>query len=409
MAHVYDNWERLVRAILRMEDLRYTGERTPSDVSAISLLSSSFNLSSTASSPLRPISSFNFSTLLLSAAGEAFEYAEILAATGYLSKSNLIKRGRSGDLFRGSLRDSTPVVVKRIDLSSSVEKQARLITELGVLGKVSHSRLVPLLGYCMENGINDDKYLVYKYMPYKDLSSFQGLEGDDESSQSLDFVRRMKIAIGAAEGLCYLHEECNPPLVHRDIQASSILLDDRFEVRLGSLSEVYAQKRETTESRQNIISRFLRLPQRRSSNQGTSGTPEATWADDVYCFGKVLLQLVTGKLGISASSEAAMKVWLEQTLPYISIYDKELVTKIIDPSLFIDEDLLEEAWAVAIVARSCLNPRPSMRPLMRYVLKALENPHEVVREPTSSSHEIEEGEVLLPQQATRNPVFSNMD
>ncbi|XP_027078148.1 probable LRR receptor-like serine/threonine-protein kinase At2g16250 [Coffea arabica] len=409
MAHVYDNWERLVRAILRMEDLRYTGERTPSDVSAISLLSSSFNLSSTASSPLRPISSFNFSTLLLSAAGEAFEYAEILAATGYLSKSNLIKRGRSGDLFRGSLRDNTPVVVKRIDLSSSVEKQARLITELGVLGKVSHSRLVPLLGYCMENGINDDKYLVYKYMPYKDLSSFQGLEGDDESSQSLDFVRRMKIAIGAAEGLCYLHEECNPPLVHRDIQASSILLDDRFEVRLGSLSEVYAQKRETTESRQNIISRFLRLPQRRSSNQGTSGTPEATWADDVYCFGKVLLQLVTGKLGISASSEAAMKVWLEQTLPYISIYDKELVAKIIDPYLFIDEDLLEEAWAVAIVARSCLNPRPSMRPLMRYVLKALENPHEVVREPTSSSHVIEEGEVLLPQQATRNPVFSNMD
>ena len=139
------------------------------------------------------------------------------------------------------------------------------------------------------------------------------------------------------------------------------------------------------------------------------GTPEATWADDVYCFGKVLLQLVTGKLGISASSEAAMKEWLEQTLPYISIYDKELVAKIIDPYLFIDEDLLEEAWAVAIVARSCLNPRPSMRPLMRYVLKALENPHEVVREPTSSSHEIEEEEVLLPQQATRNPVFSNMD
>lgn len=80
-----------------------------------------------------------------------------------------------------------------------------------------------------------------------------------------------------------------------------------------------------------------------------------------------------------------MKEWLEQTLPYISIYDKELITKILDPSLLIDEDLLEEVWAMAIVARSCLNPKPSRRPLMRYILKALENPLKVVREETSSS------------------------
>lgn len=76
-----------------------------------------------------------------------------------------------------------------------------------------------------------------------------------------------------------------------------------------------------------------------------------------------MLELVTGKLGISASSDATMKDWLEQTLPYISIYDKEMVTNIVDPSLIIDEDLLEEVWAMAIVARSCLNPKPSRRPL----------------------------------------------
>lgn len=115
------------------------------------------------------------------------------------------------------------------------------------------------------------------------------------------------------------------------------------------------------------------------------GSQTAVCAYDVYCFGKVLLELVTGKLGISASSDAQMKEWLEQTLPYISIYDKELVTKILDPSLLIDEDLLEEVWAMAIVARSCLNPKPSRRPLMRYILKALENPLKVVREESSSS------------------------
>ncbi|CDP12862.1 unnamed protein product [Coffea canephora] len=132
-----------------------------------------------------------------------------------------------------------------------------------------------------------------------------------------------------------------------------------------------------------MVSKFLRLPLR--SDQGPSGSPEAAWEDDVYCFGKILLELVTGKLGMSASSsDAAMKEWLEQTLPLISIYEKELLPIIIDPSLIIDEDLLEEVWAVAIVARSCLNPRPSRRPLMRYVLKALENPHEVLREPIDS-------------------------
>ena len=115
------------------------------------------------------------------------------------------------------------------------------------------------------------------------------------------------------------------------------------------------------------------------------GSSTALCAYDVYCFGKVLLGLVTGKLDISASSDTQMKEWLEQTLPYISIYDKELVTKILDPSLLVDEDLLEEVWAMAIVAMSCLNPKPSRRPLMRYILKALENPVRVVRQDSSSS------------------------
>lgn len=115
------------------------------------------------------------------------------------------------------------------------------------------------------------------------------------------------------------------------------------------------------------------------------GSLTATCPYDVYCFGKVLLELVTGKMGISASSDAQVKEILEQTLPYISIYDKELVTKIVDPSLIIDEDLLEEVWAMAIVARSCLNPKPTRRPLMRYILKALENPLKVVREENSGS------------------------
>ncbi|KAJ4851446.1 hypothetical protein Tsubulata_031894 [Turnera subulata] len=259
------------------------------------------------SSPAPPGVSINLSSL-----GDSFTYQQLLQATGDFGEANLIKNGHSGDLYRGILENGIPIVIKKVDLQSI--KKESYMAELDFFSKVSHSRLVPLLGHCLEN--ETEKFLVYKYMPNGDLSNslYKKTSEEDDSLQSLDWITRLKIAIGAAE---------------------------------GSLT--------------------------------------ATCAYDVFCFGKVLLELVTGKLGISASSDAQLKEWLDQMLPYISIYDKELVIKIVDPSLIIDEDLLEEVWAMAIVARSCLNPKPSRRPLMRYILKALENPLKVVREENSGS------------------------
>ncbi|XP_015952008.1 probable LRR receptor-like serine/threonine-protein kinase At2g16250 [Arachis duranensis] len=269
---------------------------------------------------------------------------------------------------------------KRIDIRST-QKDAYL-SELDFFNKVSHPRFVPLLGHCLET--ENEKFLIYKAMPNGDLSSclhYKKTVSEDDKLKSLDWITRLKIATGAAEALAYLHHECNPPIVHRDVQASSILLEDKYEVRLGSLSEACPQDGDTQQSK---ITRLLRLPQ--SSEQGTSGSSTSVCAYDVYCFGKVLLELVTGKLGISAASDAEAKEWLEQILPCITIYDKERITKIVDPSLIVDdEDLLEEVWAVAIVARTCLNPKPSRRPQMRHVLRALENPFKVVREENSSS------------------------
>lgn len=317
-------------------------------------------------------------TIYLTGLGESFTYEQIVQFTSDFSEANLIKHGHSGDLFQGFLEGGKRVVIKRVDLQSQTSES--FMMELDFFRKVSHTRLVPLLGHCLEH--ENERFLVYKYMPNGDLANslHRVVSLENDGLQSLDWITRLKIAIGAAEFLAHLHHECTPPLVHRDVQASSILLDDKFEVRLGSLSEAHAQE---GDGNQNVITRFLRKPQ--SSEQGPSGPPLATCTHDVYCFGKVLLELVTGKLGISKMEDATTREWLEHTLRYITIYDKELINKIVDPSLIVDEDLLEEVWAMAIVARSCLNPKPSKRPHMRHILRALENPLKVVRVENSSS------------------------
>ncbi|KAJ1384948.1 Serine-threonine/tyrosine-protein kinase, catalytic domain [Sesbania bispinosa] len=307
--------------------------------------------------------------------GELFTHEQVLRLTDNFAEVNLIKHGHSGDLFKGTLEGGVTVVVKKVDWNLC--KNEPFMVELGLLSKVTHARLVPLLGHCLEN--EHEKYIIYKHMPNGDLAtSLHKVNCSDDKLKSLDWITRLKIAIGAAEGLSYLHE-CSPPLVHRDVQARSILLDDKFEVRLGSLSEVTAQG----DLHQSVISRIFCKSS--SFDQGNSGSSSATCAYDVYCFGKVLLELITGNIGVSKSDDPGTKEWLDQTLSYISIYDKEQVTGIVDPSLIIDDDLLEEVWAMAIVARSCLNPKPSKRPPMRYVLKALENPVKIVREENYSS------------------------
>ncbi|XP_073153950.1 probable LRR receptor-like serine/threonine-protein kinase At2g16250 [Henckelia pumila] len=316
----------------------------------------------------------------LSNLGESFTYEQMVQATCNFSNENLIKRGHSGHLFSGKLEDEQHVVIKKVDLRSF--RKESFMSELDLFGKVTHRRLVPLMGHCLED--EHEKILVYKYMPNEDLSnSFFKLirtEEEVEEVRSLDWITRWKIAIGAAEALSYLHHECIPPIIHRDIRTTSILLDDKYEVRLGSLSEVSAQG---VASPPNLISRLLQTPQ--TSDKRPSGSSFITCAYDVYCFGKVLLELVTGRLGLSSLNDSEAKQWLESNLPYISQHDKELILKIVDQSLIIDEDLLEEVWAVAIVAKSCLNPKPSRRPSMRHVLKALENPFKVVREESFSS------------------------
>lgn len=145
--------------------------------------------------------------------GDSFTYDQIVQFTSDLSDANLIKRGRSGDIFRAFLENGTAVVVKRCSSHDA---------ELEFFRKVSHPRSVPLLGHCVESegeSEGENNFLVYKHMPNGDLAGSLHqvtVTGHDGSqSHSMDWITRLKIAIEAAEFLSHLHHECNPPLVHR--------------------------------------------------------------------------------------------------------------------------------------------------------------------------------------------------
>ncbi|KAL6893986.1 hypothetical protein ACP4OV_008084 [Aristida adscensionis] len=298
-----------------------------------------------------------------------FTYEQLHHATGGFGDENLIKNGHSGDIYHGVLESGFQVVIKKIDMKSSKRNQG----ELDFLSKNSHGRIIPLLGHLAKD---EEELLVYKYMAKGDLTIalHRSPVDAEDGLRSLDWITRLKIATDVAEALCFLHDQCSPPLVHRDIQASSVLLDEKFEVRLGSLSEICTRQNEGSQS---FFSKIFRSS--KSLDKNTSGPP-ASCSYDIYCFGKVLLELITGKFGVSGSNDAVSDEWLSRTLGYIDANDKESVSGIIDPSLIVDEDHLQELWAVAIVAKTCLNPKPSRRPLARYILKALENPLTVVWE-----------------------------
>jgi hypothetical protein len=146
--------------------------------------------------------------------GQTFTYSQLASATSKFSLSNLISVGHSGDLYRGEM-SGTAVVVKKVDLRRV--KRDLYSSELEVFDKVAHTKLVSLLGTCLDR--EEEKYLVYKYCPNNDLATSLHKKGcslhSDDVLQSLDWITRLKIAIGVADGLSYLHSECSPPIIHR--------------------------------------------------------------------------------------------------------------------------------------------------------------------------------------------------
>ncbi|XP_039118912.1 proline-rich receptor-like protein kinase PERK1 [Dioscorea cayenensis subsp. rotundata] len=201
-------------------------------------------------------------------------------ATTWFSEVNLLGQGGFGYVHRGELPNGKEIAVKQLK-SGSGQGEREFQAELEIISRVHHRHLVSLVGYCISGR---QRVLVYEFVPNKTLEFH--LHG--EGQPTLDWPKRSKIALGAAKGLAYLHEDCNPRIIHRDIKPANILLDFNFEVKIADFGLAKVAPDNITRVSTRII--------------GTRGylAPEyvlfKTLTDkaDVYSFGIILLELITG-------------------------------------------------------------------------------------------------------------------
>ncbi|PNX58672.1 putative LRR receptor-like protein kinase, partial [Trifolium pratense] len=154
-----------------------------------------------------------------------FTFEEIQNCTKKFSQLNYIGSGGYGKVYRGTLHNGQLVAVKRAQ-NESMQGGLEFKTEIELLSRVHHKNLVSLIGFCFEQG---EQILVYEYVVNGTLTD--ALSG--KSGIRLDWIRRLKIALGTARGLDYLHEQANPPIIHRDVKSTNILLDERLNAKVS--------------------------------------------------------------------------------------------------------------------------------------------------------------------------------
>ncbi|XP_050381723.1 probable inactive receptor kinase At1g27190 [Argentina anserina] len=206
---------------------------------------------------------------------------DLMAATNGFSQENVIISTRTGTTYKAVLPDGSALAIKRLSTCKLGEKQFRL--EMNRLGQLRHPNLAPLLGYCV---VEEEKLLVYKYLSNGTLYSL--LHG---SGPGLDWSTRYRIGLGAARGLAWLHHGCQPPIIHQNICSNVILLDEDFDARImdfGLAKLMTSDPHESSFVNGDLGELGYIAPEYPS-------TMIASLKGDVYGFGIVLLELVTGQ------------------------------------------------------------------------------------------------------------------
>ncbi|KAJ8539744.1 hypothetical protein K7X08_013996 [Anisodus acutangulus] len=295
--------------------------------------------------------------------------------TNNFSEENILGRGGFGVVYKGELHDGTKIAVKRMESGAMGTKgMSEFQAEIAVLTKVRHRHLVALLGYCV-NG--NERLLVYEYMPQGTLSQHL-FEWRELGYQILTWKQRVTIALDVARGVEYLHSLAQTSFIHRDLKPSNILLGDDMRAKVADFGLV----RNAPDGKYSVETRLA----------GTFGylapeyaaTGRVTTKVDVYAFGVVLMELITGRKALDETmpdERSHLVTWLRRVL-----VNKDNLRKAIDPSLDPDDETYESICKVAELAGHCTAREPFQRPDMGHAVNVLA-PHVELWKPMRNEDE----------------------
>ncbi|XP_072954725.1 cold-responsive protein kinase 1-like isoform X1 [Typha angustifolia] len=282
-----------------------------------------------------------------------YSYNELRKATGDFS--NKVGEGGFGSVYKGKLKNGKVVAVKVLS-SESRQGTREFLNELTVISNIVHENLVQLHGCCVEG---THRILVYNYLENNSLA--QTLLGSDHSNIQFNWRTRVKICIGVARGLAFLHEEVHPHIVHRDIKASNILLDKDLTPTISDFGLAKLLPPNMTHVSTRVAGTIGYL----APEYAIRG--QVTRKSDVYSFGVLLLEIVSGRCNMDPGLPYDDQILLERTWLQ---YNLGKLAKIVDSSL--DHDLdIEEACRFLKIGLLCTQEATKLRPPMSTVIKML--------------------------------------
>nr|XP_009403359.1 PREDICTED: putative cysteine-rich receptor-like protein kinase 35 isoform X2 [Musa acuminata subsp. malaccensis] len=303
---------------------------------------------------------------------KVFRYEMLVAATRNFNPKQKLGEGGFGPVFKGRLEDGRDVAVKRLGRGSR-QGAREFENEAMLLSRVQHKNVVNLYGYCAHD---DDKLLVYEYIPNESLDKllFSGEDEGNGSQMQLDWKRRYQVIVGVARGLLYLHEGAHTAIIHRDIKASNILLDNRWVPKIAD----FGMARLFPEDQTHVNTRVA----------GTNGymAPEyvmhgsLSTKADVFSFGVLVLELISGRKNSAFSPlpDPEANSLLEWAW---KLYKKGQRLELLDPAVASTADAEQVAMCVQI-GLLCTQSDPKLRPDMKRVVIILSKQPSVLEEPT---------------------------
>ncbi|WVZ04225.1 hypothetical protein V8G54_025031 [Vigna mungo] len=311
---------------------------------------------------------------------KSFSLTELTAATRNFRKDSVLGEGGLGSVFKGwiddhSLSATKPgtgivVAVKRLSQDTfqgheewlarhGITQEESLKDEVNCLGQLSHPHLVKLIGYCFEDR---DRLLVYEFMPRGSLENHLFMRGS--YFQPLSWGLRLKVALGAAKGLAFLHSD-ETKVIYKDFKTSNVLLDSHYNAKLADLG---LSMEAPTRDKSRVSSRVM----------GTYGyaapeylaTGHVSAKSDVFSFGVVLLELLSGRRTVDKNRPSGQHNLVEWAKPYMA--NKRKLLRVLDNRLEGQYDI-DEAFKVATLCLRCLATESKLRPNMHEVVTDLEH------------------------------------